>query len=301
MKNNGRSWDALSTDGPAHDVIVDHCSLTWATDENLTASGPRFRGETPADWRSNTSHRITFSHCIVGEGLNDSTHPKGPHSKGSLIHDNVTDIALIGNLYISNADRNPLFKGGTRGVFVNNLVHNPGERIVQFGYVSAQWDRREPQRALLSIVGNVARKGPSSAADMVFFEVWPDIGPCDLYLHDNLFFDQSGHALSVEPGLRDPLKRRMGPKPPTTGGDGFEFGLSAFQPSSWMQLVDSPPTWPPRLTARPAEKVTDWVLQQVGARPWDRDATDLRLIQEAKSGGGKILNDVSEIAGSPAR
>lgn len=59
---SGREVDGLATGGGARDVIVDRCSLTWATDENLSASGPRFEGATPDDWRKNTSHRITFSH-----------------------------------------------------------------------------------------------------------------------------------------------------------------------------------------------------------------------------------------------
>jgi len=109
-RKSGWEVDGLTTGGGAHDVIVDHCSLSWATDENLSASGPPFQGKTPEEWRRNTSHRVTFSHCIVGEGLEDSTHSKGPHSKGTLIHDNTADIALIGNLYISNADRNPLLQ-----------------------------------------------------------------------------------------------------------------------------------------------------------------------------------------------
>ena len=83
----------FSTQAGAHDVIVDHCTFTWATDENLSASGPRFTGATPDEWRAGTSHRITFSHNIIAEGLANSTHPKFEHSKGSLIHDNVTDIS----------------------------------------------------------------------------------------------------------------------------------------------------------------------------------------------------------------
>ena len=111
----GGDFDAISTVN-AHDVIVDHCSLTWATDENLSASGTRFAGKTPDEWRAGTSHRITFSNNLVAEGLANSTHPKGEHSKGSLIHDNVTDVLIVGNLYSQNYERSVLFKGGTRGM-----------------------------------------------------------------------------------------------------------------------------------------------------------------------------------------
>ena len=145
-KKSGWECDGLSTIGGAHDVIVDHCSMTWATDENLSASGPRFDGANPDAWRESTSHRITFSHCIIGEGLHDSAHGKGPHSMGSLIHDNATDIAIIGNLYISNNARNPLFKGGVHGAVVNNVMQNAGNRFVTYGLVPDEWKGHEWQR-----------------------------------------------------------------------------------------------------------------------------------------------------------
>jgi hypothetical protein len=101
-KSSGWEPDALATSS-AYDVIVDHCSFSWATDENLSASGPRFDGDSPDKWRRGTSHRITFSNNIIAEGLSHSTHSKGEHSKGSLIHDNADKIAIVGNLFTSNA------------------------------------------------------------------------------------------------------------------------------------------------------------------------------------------------------
>ena len=98
----------------------------WGTDENLSASGERFQGATADDWRNGTSHVVTFSNNIVAEGLANSTHSEGEHSKGGLIHDNVTKIALIGNLYFSNNERHPLFKGGARGIDRQQLRREPG-------------------------------------------------------------------------------------------------------------------------------------------------------------------------------
>ena len=90
-KHSGWEVDGISTSRGAHRVIVDHCSLSWATDENLSASGARFDGETIEEWRLNASHDIVFSHNLIAEGLANSTHSKFEHSKGVLLHDNVTD------------------------------------------------------------------------------------------------------------------------------------------------------------------------------------------------------------------
>ncbi|MFN4025731.1 MAG: polysaccharide lyase family 1 protein, partial [Hyphomonas sp.] len=108
---SGWDDDSINT-SRARNVIVDHCTLTWATDENLSSSGPRFTGETPDEWRAGTSNNILFSHNLIAEGLADSTHAKFEHSKGSLIHDNVNGILIYANLYAHNYERSPLFKGG---------------------------------------------------------------------------------------------------------------------------------------------------------------------------------------------
>ncbi len=280
-KKSGWEVDGLSTVGGAHDVIVDHCSMTWSTDENLSASGPRFDGATPDEWRKGTSHRITFSHCIIAEGLHDSTHAKGPHSMGSLIHDNASDIAIIGNLYLSNNARNPLFKGGARGAIVNNLIQNPGTRVVTYGLVPQEWEGHPWLRGAMVVVGNVARKGPSTiATELAFVE---SRGPCDVYLQDNLYSGADGKSLPATANLRD-----VKGQPP--GGD----------PNDIPRLVEAPPFWPTRLTARPAAETAAWVLANAGARPWERDGIDRRLIEEARTGAGKIIHFESEVGGHVA-
>ena len=66
-------------------------------------------------------------------------HAKFEHSKGSLIHDNVTDILIYGNLYAHNVERSPLFKGGVRGAIVNNFIYNPGARAVHYNLQPLEW------------------------------------------------------------------------------------------------------------------------------------------------------------------
>ncbi len=280
-RKSGWEVDGLATGKGARDVIIDHCSFSWATDENLSASGPRFEGATPDEWRRNTSHRITFSHNIIAEGLNESTHAKGSHSKGSLIHDNTSDVLIIGNLYLSNDDRNPFFKGGARGAVVNNVIQNPGRRVMQFALNPGEWGEHPVQRGTMAIVGNVARKGQSTAKAIAFLEAF---GPVDVYLLDNRFTDTVGGALPVTVLRRD-----------------REKGLIPHAADSEVQVVKAPPSWPAGLTARPSDQVMAAVLANAGARPWERDAIDRRQIEEARTGGGKIIDFESEVGGLGAK
>ena len=197
-KRGGWEPDAFSTQA-AHDVIVDHCSMTWAIDENLSASGPRFTGKTAEEWRRGTSHRITFSNNIIAEGLRYSTHSKGEHSKGSLIHDNASDILIVGNLYAHNHERNPLFKGGVRGMVVNNLIYNPGPRAVHYNLIAEEWREQPYQVGQLALIGNVLRGGPSTPPGLALFMLGGS-GDIELYENDNIAVDWVGQpAREVRP------------------------------------------------------------------------------------------------------
>ncbi len=272
-KASGWDEDSMRTDS-AHDVIVDHCSLTWATNKNLSASGPRFTGNTPDEWRASTSHRVTFSSNIIAEGLSKSTHHKIEHSKGSLIHDNTSDILLYANLYAHNYERSPLIKGGGRVVMVNNFIYDPGQRAVHYNLMPLEWGDHAYQTGQLAAVGNVMRSGPSTP-DQVAFLMIGGAGDLDFYGRDNIAVD------------------RMGSPIPMTG-------RYTTQPAQIREL-DHAPLWPEGLVPWPASEVEYRVQMDVGARPWDRDENDVRLIMDVTEGRGRIIDSEKDVGGYPVQ
>lgn len=258
-KQSGWETDGISTSGGnAYDVTIDHCSISWATDENLSASGPRTEGPEA------TSHRITFSHCIIAECLSNSTHHKGQHSKGSLIHDFCQEIAVIGNLYAHNMHRNPYFKAHTTGVIVNNLIYNPGRAAIHLGYPLSEWKDApfEPKNCRVSVVGNVLIHGANTLDSLALVS-----RRGDAYLADNLAFDRDGEPVALADSNVNQLKEK--------------------------------PVWPEGLKPLPAKNVVNYIVKHVGARPWDRDETDKRFIREFLERKGRIIDSQDEVGGYP--
>ena len=91
---------------PIYNIIIDHSSFSWATDEVLTT------------WYR--TYDITIQWNIISEGLNCSTHPKGCHSKGLLIGGykgsesaggkGTENVSVLNNLLVHNAERGPLLQ-----------------------------------------------------------------------------------------------------------------------------------------------------------------------------------------------
>ncbi len=270
-KRGGVDFDALTTQSGAHDVIVDHCSLTWATDENLSASGPRFEGDTPDAWRRRMSNRITFSSNLIAEGLAHATHAKGEHSKGSLIHDNADEILIVGNLYAHNYERNPLFKGGARGYVVNNLIYDPGPRALHYNLVAEEWAGRPYQRGRMVVVGNVLRAGPSTPREIAFF-MFGGSGDVELHLSDNLAVDRLGNALPE---------------------------LGRYTTTRAVVVPLGPAKLPPGVVPLGSADVQDAVIRDVGARPWNRDEIDRRVVANVIEGRGAIIDHEDEVGGYP--
>ena len=257
-KGSGWEPDGISTAGGAHDVLIDHCSVSWGVDENMSASGPRTEGPEA------TSHRITFRHCIIAEGLHDASHAEGPHSKGSLIHDFCREIAVVGNLYAHNVQRNPYFKAFTTGVIVNNVIYNPGNQAVHVRYSDSEWAGTgiSPQNAQISVVGNVLIHGANTRQGLALVS---SVG--DVYLEDNLAWDQNGNAA------------------PLISGD--------------IAVLEDKPIWGDAFVPLPSSDVVEQVIQKAGARPRDRDVVDLRIINDFLARQGQVINSQDDVGGYP--
>ncbi len=270
-KRSGRDQDGLSTQGGAHHVIVDHCSFSWATDENLSVGGPRFDGADPAAWRRATTHNVTFSHNLVYEGLAHSVHEKGEHSKGTLVHDNATGVFLFGNVYASNRERNALFKGGVHAAMVNNLVYNPGAKAVHYNLVAHEWAGREPVTGQVALVGNVLRHGPDTVPGTPLFALGGH-GDVELHLADNLAFDVNGQPLALA-------------------------GRYTAGPARIVEAKT--PHLPPRLRALPAAQLEPALMRAAGMRPWDRDPHDFKLLSDVAEARGRIVDSETNSTGFP--
>ncbi len=270
-KASGWSTDGIRTEDGAYDVIIDHCSLYWATNKIAAVSGSRFKGATPQDWRNSTSHRVTLSNDIVAEALSRSSHWKIEHSKGALIHDNTTGVLIYQNLFAHDYERSPLFKGGVHGAIVNNLIYDPGQRAVHYNLIAEEWGDHPYQVGMMSAVGNVLRAGMSTPPDLAFLEIGGD-GDLDYYGHDNIAVDKIGRPL------------------PMTG--------SYTTTSARIIPQDKPPVWPEGLQTLPAADVQRAVLANVGARPWDRDYDDARLVADVAEGRGWIIDSETDVHGN---
>lgn len=96
-----------------NNVIIDHCSFSWAIDENVDFHG--FVG------------KYTIQRCIIAEG-SVFGHGKGQHSMGLLSGGNgsagLTRGSIHHNIFVHNGGRNPRISGGHTFDFINNVVYD---------------------------------------------------------------------------------------------------------------------------------------------------------------------------------
>lgn len=247
--------------GGARNILIEHCSITWAVDENIAISGPRHDGP------EETAGSITIRNCIIAEALSHATHEEDEHSKGMLIHDNCREVAVIGNLFAHNRDRNPYYKGGTSGIVVNNVIYNPGYAAVQTRYLWSQYlgAGKLPKDARVGVVGNLLIHGVDSERNLAL--VTGNWRRAELYLDANKAVKADDSRAEI-----------------------VDFSYEKLSRDAIM---------PKGLTIVPVDRVLDHVIANAGARSQDRDTIDRRIIEDLKNRKGRIIDSQDEVGGYP--
>ncbi|QYM78556.1 hypothetical protein K0B96_14820 [Horticoccus luteus] len=273
LKKAGWQPDSMTTQGPkVKNVLYDHCSSSWSIDENLSVSGPRVK--------NGTSSFVTIRNCIIAEALNNSTHPKGPHSKGTLIHDFTHDVAIVGNLYAHDYNRNPYLKPNTTVFMANNVIYDPGNGAIHFAWVPDEYkvisDPMLPSQ--MTAIANLYRMGASTHAGLKMFTCSKDavMGTAKLYQRDSRVYGKDGELL----------------------WDGA-VATERSQIVPEVTVVDQPMLEPKGFTPLPVALTEAFVLKNAGARPKDRDRVDQRIVNDYLARKGRVIDSQDEVGGYP--
>lgn len=143
-----RAQDGLEVTDNCQNVIIDHCSISWGTDENLSAYAVK---------------DVTVQNCIIAEALNQSVHDKGEHSYGGIwggvnvsFHHNIIATHKSRNPKIGTSETVAMTSGYTDKETVidmwNNVIYNWGDKA---GYGAENG-------ANVNLVNNYYKAGPAT-------------------------------------------------------------------------------------------------------------------------------------------
>ncbi len=232
-----------------HNIVIDHCSLSWAIDETLCTWYP--------------CHDITVQWCIISEALDDSIHPKGPHSKGILTGPDTRRLSVHHNLLAHNARRNPLVSKDNEIEIVNNLVYDWDSVGTHIGNYEGDF--------AANIVSNYYLQGPDSNDSAVW--IADHLPPGSVYLQGNV-------------GVRWP--------------DGGELPVPGEKDRTRGAALSQTPAFEPSdLRVHAASEIRDLVPAYAGATRPVRDVVDDRVVREVLSGTGHIIDSQRQVGGWP--
>jgi len=281
LGDSGAQADAMTVT-KGRNIIIDHVSASWSTDEALSLSS-RFN---PPE---NGFYDVTVQWSIISESLDRSTHEKGRHGYGTLIRaSNGAKISFHHNLWAHHQARMPrpgnykdvsLDPDGPIIDFRNNVFYNwggdpeanhtkdgPLAGTGRIDKLAAGYNADTNAAVTVNFINNTYKRGPDSRANLIFCE-----------------HDQAARAFLAG--------NAMNGKVPAD-----QWKLVACDPPSAYRLKSPAPIAEP--TTEPANVAYKRVLARAGASK-TRDIVDKRIVTEVRTGRGRIIDSEKSVGGWP--
>ena len=253
---NGREADALTIEKGHSNIIVDHCSCSWSTDECLSIYGVE---------------NATVQYCIVSESLNNSVHAKGAHGyagiwggKNTSFHHNLlahhsSRMPRFDHDYVTEANVGPTD-------FINNVVYNWGGNSA-YGGESRKSSGNQRQ---YNFIANYYKPGPATKSGVKARLLNPttkcgncgsSVVPGKFYVVNNTMYGSSTVTADNWSGVY-PDESSKKEQCKSTLRFSFDYCMTKEQT---------------------AQKAYDTVLAKVGCS-LKRDAVDARIVDEVQKG-----------------
>ena len=267
-----------------YNIIIDHCSVSWSTDENLSTWAWEHE-----KWGE--PKNITWSYNLVAEGILDHSKAMLTGASTGTEADKMTNIDIHHNMFLHHYDRNPFIKHKS-GRIVNNIAYNwsgyglatnGGVHFDIIGNLFVEGPNYNPENSVMVI-------GLTGRDDAATYDKLNCPNDCPyLYVKDN---KSPNHQTSDDPW--DALS--------------IDWNSHTPVPDEFRRTKQLPDQVFP-ITIIDVSELDTFLLQSIGANQkldesgnmiTNRDAVDERLIEEYKAKTGTVIRSEAAVGGLPS-
>ncbi|MEJ6979985.1 polysaccharide lyase [Pedobacter sp. P351] len=262
---------------PIGNIMLDHVSASWGLDENMSWYRHMYDAGDGSPLQKMPTVNISIQNSIFSECLNTYRHAYGSTIGG-------LNSTFMRNLWANNIARNPSI--GMHGDFtmINNVVFNWKHRSADGG----------DHRSMFNVINNYYKPGPATIKDRpAGYRILQPQG--DRARKDTLILGRVYADGNIMEGNEKVTKNNW------DGGIQVAELPDAGKHLNYIKVNKPFPMDPVTITS--AQVAYETVLKNSGATLPRRDAVDIRIINEVRTGKTTyqdgIITDISQVGGYP--